>query len=247
VWGRNVDGLVLTFHLAGINNQNFLMKDDQTGTYWQQISGRAISGPLAGKTLKHVPSDELTFAVWKSEQPNGVVLKEIPRDVPGYAPKDWEKKLSKEYGAVLNFPEHGLESRDIMLTLNAYGEARAWRYEQVRREQLVVDRVGSEPVLLLLGPDNESVRAFHVNASDLNGTDFYRTVSGDSIMTDSTTGSHWNFHGCAIDGKMKGACLEPLPVMKDFWFDWRNYHPNTTVYTGAGNKIGRGTPSPADN
>ena len=38
-----MSGLVLTFHLAGINNQNFLMRDEQTGTYWQQISGRAIS------------------------------------------------------------------------------------------------------------------------------------------------------------------------------------------------------------
>jgi hypothetical protein len=55
VWGREVTGLTLTFHLSGINNQNFLMRDEQTGTYWQQIStywrqigGRAISGPLTG-------------------------------------------------------------------------------------------------------------------------------------------------------------------------------------------------------
>jgi len=34
-----VDGLKLTFHLAGINSQNFLMRDEETGTYWQQISG----------------------------------------------------------------------------------------------------------------------------------------------------------------------------------------------------------------
>jgi hypothetical protein len=70
VWGREVNGLVLTFHLAGINNQNFIMRDEQTGTYWQQISGRAISGPLAGKSLTLVPFDELTFALWKSEQPH---------------------------------------------------------------------------------------------------------------------------------------------------------------------------------
>ncbi len=55
-------GLILSFHLAGINNQNFLMRDDQTGTFWQQISGRAISGPLAGLQLEPVYSDEVTFA-----------------------------------------------------------------------------------------------------------------------------------------------------------------------------------------
>jgi hypothetical protein len=63
VWGREVGGLILTFHLAGINNQNFLMRDEQTGTFWQQISGRAISGPLAGRSLQLIPSDELTLGL----------------------------------------------------------------------------------------------------------------------------------------------------------------------------------------
>ena len=35
---RDVAGRRLTLHLAGINNQNFLMRDEETGTYWQQIS-----------------------------------------------------------------------------------------------------------------------------------------------------------------------------------------------------------------
>jgi hypothetical protein len=30
VWNREVAGLRLTFHLAGINNQNFLMRDEET-------------------------------------------------------------------------------------------------------------------------------------------------------------------------------------------------------------------------
>ena len=85
MWGREVNGLVLTFHLAGINNQNFLMRDEQTGSFWQQISGRAISGPLVGKSLRLIPSDELTLALWKSERPNGKLLKEVNADATEYA------------------------------------------------------------------------------------------------------------------------------------------------------------------
>jgi len=62
VWRREIDGQRLTFRLAGINNQNFLMRDEETGTYWQQISGAAISGPLKGRQLTLVHSDELTLA-----------------------------------------------------------------------------------------------------------------------------------------------------------------------------------------
>jgi hypothetical protein len=224
VWRRDVNGLILTFHLAGINNRNFIMRDEQTGTYWQQISGRAISGPLTGRSLRLVPCDELTFSLWKSEQPDGIVLKDIAADAADYSPKDWEVKMQK-YPTVLSFPEYGLKPRDVMLGIQAFGEARAFPYELVLREKLVQDRVGSEPVILLVGQDGQSVRAFRTSE------EFYRTPNGS--MMDSTSGSRWDFKGCAVDGEAKGMCLERVEAIKDFWFDWRNYHPATSVYSGS--------------
>ena len=90
-----IAGLRLTFHLAGINNQNFLMRDEQTGTYWQQISGKAISGPLSGSQLALVHSDELTFGAWKSEEPQGTVLQDAARYRSEYAPKDWDVHMQR--------------------------------------------------------------------------------------------------------------------------------------------------------
>ena len=62
-----LDGQRLTFRLSGINNQNFVMRDEQTGTWWQQVSGLAIQGRLKGRRLTLVPHDELLFATWKAE------------------------------------------------------------------------------------------------------------------------------------------------------------------------------------
>jgi len=239
VWGRKVNGVTLTFHLAGINNQNFLMRDDQTGTYWQQISGRAIAGPLAGHQLQLVPSDELTLALFRTEQPNGMVMRDVAAYVDGYAPKDWDVKLAQRYPTVVNFPEHGFGNRDVMLGVTASGESRAFPYKRVLSEKLVQDRVGSEEVILLVGPDGQSVRAFRDAVPGASSNDipleFFRTPDG--MMIDTQTGSRWNFKGCAIDGKAKGACLDRVEAIKDFWFDWRQYHPSTTVYLGAGRRV----------
>ena len=79
MWETTVDGRVLHFHLAGINNQNFIMRDEETGSWWQQITGEAILGPLKGTRLKAVPQDEISFALWKREQPGGRVLRPDPR------------------------------------------------------------------------------------------------------------------------------------------------------------------------
>jgi hypothetical protein len=228
VWSRDIAGLRLTFHLAGINNQNFIMRDEQTGTYWQQISGKAISGPLTGRQLTPIHSDELTFATWKSEEPQGSVLRDVSRYAANYAPKDWDVRMRRA-PTVIDFREHGLKARDLMLGIQAFGASRAFPYEQVIREKLVKDRVGAEPVLLAVGPDGQSVRAFHDRIPGVNGApDFYRGPDG--VLMDAATGSEWNFRGCAVSGKAKGVCLEPVEMLKDYWFDWRNYNPSTTIY-----------------
>jgi Protein of unknown function (DUF3179) len=230
VWGREVNGLILTFHLAGINNQNFLMRDEETGTYWQQISGLAISGPLAGKTLLPVHCDELTFALWKSEEPHGTVMKDVAAFVPEYSPRDWDVRM-KRVPTVISHAEPGLAARDLMLGAHAGGAARAFPYEAVKREKLILDRVGTEPVLLVLGLDNESVRAFSRTLPGGRGiADFYRITDQAGFMVDSIGASHWNFRGCATEGPMKGACLTPIELIKDYWFDWREYNPETTVF-----------------
>lgn len=228
-------GLRLTFHLAGINNQNFLMRDEETGTCWQQISGAAISGPLKGRHLELVLSDELTLATWKSEEPRGTVLDDVPEFVSDYAQRDWDVRM-KRAPTVLEYPEHALAARDLMLGIAAYGASRAFLYDRVVAEKLVNDHVGSEPVLLVVGPDNQSVRAFRDRVPGATRVaEFYR-IAGKSgvLLIDDATGSEWNFQGCATSGKAKGLCLEQIPMLKDYWFDWRNYNPKTTVY-GKGN------------
>lgn len=240
--GREVDGLKLTFHLAGINNQNFLMRDEETGTYWQQINGMAVSGPLKGRQLTIIASDELTFGLWRAEHPRGTVFKDLDKYKDEYAPRDWDVKMKKTR-TVLSFDEAGLKPRDLMLGIQAFGASRAFPFDRVMREKLVQDHVGTEPVLLVVGPDAQSVRAFRQRVPGVDGVpEFYRTAEEKTpekvdasaasmpLLMDDVTGSRWNFQGCAVEGKAKGVCLERIEVVKDYWFDWRNYNPKTTVY-----------------
>jgi hypothetical protein len=70
----------------------------------------------------------------------------------------------------------------------------------------------------------------------MDGADIelFRDTANQATPTDwsliDSQGGRWNFHGCAVAGPLLGKCLQALPALKDFWFDWRNYHPNTTVY-----------------
>jgi hypothetical protein len=291
VWTRTVNGRVLHFYLAGINNQNFLMRDKETGTWWQQITGKAISGPLQGASLELVLSDELTFGEWKSEVSDSLVLAEVLKEVPKYSKEydsNWEPGVAK-LPVVISFPGTELKSRDVVVGLEIDGPGRAYPWDALVKESPVVDRVHGTPLLVAVGPDGKSFRVF-ISRIDGKDAEFFlkgepggasdvkiessvksegdpkeetksqpkpatpSVTSGASspasasattpatpsvaapatpkpwLLLDTTTASEWNFQGCAVSGPSQGKCLDRIPALKDYWFDWRNYHPDTTIY-----------------
>ena len=275
---------MLHFYLAGINNQNFLMRDKETGTWWQQITGKAIYGPLKGASLDLVLSDELTFGEWKSEFTDGKVLAEVPKYVKEYD-SNWEPEVAK-LPVVISFPGTELKSRDVVVGLKIDDASRAYPWDTLVKQSPVVDHLHGTPLLVAVGPDGKSFRVF-VSRIDGKDAEFFlkgeaegeakpetktetkpeakaepsaankpappadtkAVVSSDTkadastatkpapaptpkpwILLDTTTASEWNFQGCAISGPAQGKCLDRVPALKDYWFDWRNYHPDTTIY-----------------
>ena len=228
MWKRTAAGRTLTFHLAGINNQNFLMRDDETGSYWQQVTGRAVSGPLKGSALELLGTDEVSFAVFRDENPAGSVLAPFGIYAHQYAKKDWEKSM-KGARTVISFKGQGLGDRDLVLGIQLGEASRAYLASDVLQKQVIQDELGDKPVVLIAGPDGKSVRAFISEIGDRKMEFFREQKPGWSVL-DSDTASKWDFRGCAVDGPEKGKCLESVGVLRDYWFDWRNYHPNTTVF-----------------
>lgn len=226
VWSRLVDGRVLTFRLTGIRNGNALLRDEETNSIWQQTTGEAIYGTLKGKHLQMMHSDEIAFALWKKEQPRGLVLKPNPQSASLYEPKDWEKNVLED-PVVVDTSKTGIAPRELMLGIATASGSKAFPLKSVLSAGLIQDHVGTDPVLLIVAPDHLSVRAFQTQPS----TTFVRSGStADTLLTDTETSSTWNFSGCAVSGPLQGQCLTPLNPVKDYWFDWMNYHPQTGVF-----------------
>jgi len=100
----------------------------------------------------------------------------------------------------------------------------------VLKQSPIADTIAGIPVVLVTGKDGESVRVFR---SQWNGSEIelYRDSQSAEWRLIDSRGNVWNFEGCAISGPATGQCLERIAFLKDFWFDWKNYHPQTTVYS----------------
>ena len=223
-----MNGRVLHFHLAGINNQNFIMRDEETGTWWQQVNGEAIQGLLKGTRLKAVPMDEIAFARWKREQPGGRVLRPDPRIAAAgrYAKPDWEVRMQSMPVATRTFDQR-LAPRELIDGVTANGKSKAYPMRLVDPKVPLIDTLGGVPIVIVVAEDR-SVRAFR---RELDGRAFEIFGSADALV-DSASGSQWDFTGVAVRGPWTGRKLEKIAVLRDYWFDWRTYHPDTTIYRG---------------
>jgi hypothetical protein len=209
------------------------MRDEETGSYWQQITGAAIAGPLKGSRLTLVPQDELTFALWKEEQPNGTVLAPLSRYAPDYDKATWEQEVGK-LPTVIHATKDSLPDRETIIGLTNGETARAYPLSKLTAQSpVVLDELGDQPLMLVLGPDGKSVRIFSRKAGGRT-LEFYghfaTGVSDPWTLVDDATVSNWGFDGCAISGEMKGQCLERINAIKDYWFDWQHYHPQSGIF-----------------
>ena len=230
MWNARLRGRRLHFHLAGIKNQNFIMRDEETGSWWQQITGCALEGPLRGACLEPVAWDEVTYSVWRHEHPATQVLLPVEERVEDYAGRDWEKEIDELPLVVPADPQDALASRDLVVGIVSGGSATAFPWKDLRARGTLSGMVGEQPVLLVLHPDGTSLRCFDRRV-DGKPLDLVRPPCGppplleDEVLRDRETGSGWDFTGAATSGPLSGQRLEPVACLKDDWFDWKLYHP----------------------
>lgn len=208
------------------------MRDEETGTWWQQVTGEAFLGPLKGKHLKGVMHDELTFATWKSEQPSGRVLKPDPAIVAkgDYAPADWEQRINR-LPVATRLNDGTFAPRELVAGVKLNGAARAYPISLLKKQNPIADEVGNTPVLLLLGEDGKSVRAFECVVDGKKTELYLKPATSPLRLVDSVTMSEWDFTGTAVSGPALGKQLKRVYVLLDYWFDWKTYNPQTSVYS----------------
>jgi hypothetical protein len=251
IFKRTMNGLVLTFRLIGINNQNALVEDVESRSWWQQASGEAIAGPLKGWRLTPLVHDEVTYALWAREYPHTKVLARVEPDFD--LDKGWEDRMDKVRTVVPAPPDDPLHRRAYVVGIVAGGKAKAYPKINIAPNSLrgpnkpamtyaVMDRVGGVPVAVLVGGDGISVRVFdrRVDGREIDLTTKFG--SSPARFIDTTTGSEWDIAGVAVSGPMAGEQLERIPSTTEFWFDWQLRHPDTVVHTEWQPRPAAGTP-----
>lgn len=209
------------------------MRDEETGTWWQQVSGEAILGPLKGRRLKSVFHDEISFGLWKREKSAGRVLRpdELILAKNEYAPSNWEERMGRA-PVLPQFKKVGqdLEPRATVVGIKLNGAAKAYPLTTLQKQSPIIDNIGGVPIVILVGEDNRSVRAFETTVEGRKLEFFVKPGVSPLQLMDGENGNLWDFSGRATAGPLAGRQLKKVKVLEDFWFDWKLYNPKTAVY-----------------
>ena len=208
------------------------MRDEETGSWWQQVTGEAIQGPLKGQTLRPVFHDELTFGLWKQEKPEGRVLRPDDQIAQAgkYAPANWEERMNKVPVATSVAISKSLEPRTLVSGVTINGVSKAYPFDAVAKQSLILDDVGGVPIFIVVGDDKRSVRVFESRVDGRKLEFFVKPDTARLTLVDAETGSEWDFTGKGTKGQLNGRQLQKVAILNDYWFDWMTYNPKTLVY-----------------
>ena len=205
-------GLPLTFQLYGINNQNFIhLRDRESGSWWQQVTGEAILGTLRVGRLEPIAFEEVTFAVWKREHPPGSCCAPTRRSSGRreYAPADWDERMTTTPTVTALPADSPLPARTLVVGVEAGGASKAYPLERVREARALVDTVGGVPIVVVVAEDGRSVRAFDRRVDGQDREFVLVPGTGLPVLVDLLSGTEWSFAGEALRGPLSRPAAHP--------------------------------------
>jgi hypothetical protein len=237
------------FSTSGLlHKSNKLMLDRGTRTLWNQLTGRAVLGPLAAeeRVLPLLPAVVTSWDAWRARHPETTVLSldtghERPY-LPGIPYGRYFESSEKLFPARLARKE--LPPKERVFGLWSAAAAKAWPLALLVEARATNDALGEEAVVLVAGEGRIAVEAPVPEAEfsryDAGGAvRAYRraehefTPGDDGRSLRDAEGAVWRIEEDALLGPA-GERLPRLPGTLAYWFAWQAFHPETALASSEG-------------
>jgi hypothetical protein len=237
VYDRVVDGRTLTFGVSGkLADDALLLYDRETGSEWQQSTGRCLEGAFAGTTLEVLPAALVPYEQFRDANPDGQVVQPAGAEGDDAARERYDMAPYERYEAGETFGLYGMRGT---------GEPRSWDREDLDPKIVVLgvevgddavgyprprvadaggvvrDTVGDRGVLVCLAGDE--LHAYADPGFPVEQTDDPGVYRGDGTRWAGATGA-------GEDGRR----LERLPARRLYAFAWQDVHGPEAFYDRAG-------------
>ena len=235
----------LNFSISGmLLNDDMIMYDRLSESWWDVHLGEAIVGKFAGTELKLLRAEILTAKDYFIKFPDGKILSPHGSTLP-------DKKLTEGFYAKKgnNNPENpsqpqktngsDLGPMDEVLDVNVMDHSLIYPVRDVANLQVLNQTHNNMHFVIFCKGDSSSNsnsvtgksfrRTAMVYRSNVNNTD-YLFRGGCGVFYDDKTSSAWDYSGNCISGPLKGKQLMYLPHSNHFAYAYLTFFPWTSIF-----------------
>jgi hypothetical protein len=216
VYDPNVNGKTLDFKLVGIDQFNAMFEDTESGSWWRQATGEAITGKLKGTVLTEFPSAQMTLQRWLELYPNSKILQ--PDDT-----------FKKEYAQLENYDEGSskseLETRSNLpwqdkswvVSITIGNSSKAFDWSELMEQRLLKGEIDNTSFVVIMEPDNQTFHAYKQpdNVSLSISPDKAHIIGSDSTV--------YTMNGKCILGPASGTQLVKIPAYQEFYHAYKSF------------------------
>ena len=167
VYGRRVDGKELTLGVSGkLYRNGMVMFDRQTDSLWLHLTGKAIKGKMAGKSLPIITTAGMVrWKQWLNKHPKTRVLsvqgvEDLPDTYARYHASDETGIRPRRHR------DARLSPKAMVMGVRIGKAQKAYPHSVMEKRRMIVDRVGDKEVLLYYEPDTGTTVGFEAIVED---------------------------------------------------------------------------------
>lgn len=202
------------FRLVGMDHFNAMFEDATTKSWWRQVNGEAITGKLKGQQLPEVHSTQTSLTQWLSLNPNSLIMQADPAFLKSYdSTFKFESGTSKS--KLTGTDSLSWKDKSWVVGVRVGKDSKAYDWNELKKQRLIQDNIGTTLVLLVLAKDDKSFFAFERPAE----SNF--SFSNDIILFNN---KQFRIDGKGIDTAFS---LKPIYASQEFWHSWRTFNPGT--------------------
>lgn len=236
---------LLDFGVSGmLRNSDLVMWDRQTESWWQQLTGQALVGSLAGAELKLVPSMLISLEEYFDAYPNGLVLSTETGQFTEYGTNPYtgyDDPANKQPRLFQGKVDPRLPAMERVIDVRIDGEYKIYPLSAFDKTAVINDSFKNTPIVLFYTSktvsvvdeknisESKKVGSVTVFSPVING-DTLRFKKADNGFRDQQTGSTWSIAGKCISGKYEGEQLTVIPHGNHFAFAWLAFHPDSEIF-----------------
>jgi len=236
---------LLDFGVSGmLRNSDLVMWDRQTESWWQQFTGEALVGELAGTQLTYLSSLLISLEEFVTSYPEGKILSthtghNIAYGTNPYTGYDDPGNIRPRlYSGTV---DTRLPAMERVIDIQVNGKYKIYPLTLIQEKGVINDRFEGRDIVIFYTSKTVSVLdEQQISESRKIGsvTVFSRKVD-DSLLSfrkepegfvDEQTGSTWSITGKCISGELNGKNLWPLVHGNHFAFAWFAFHPDSEIY-----------------